>query len=78
MKPHWCEDYEVAPRDYSLAMARGTLARLYGTELELVAAAPHGRCDDCERSSLGTRLEYGKFSVCRRCALLRRQARGAA
>ena len=73
----WEENYPAAPAAYSLAMARGSLARLYGDDLELIPVAP-GECEECQQASSLARLRYGRFSLCRRCALRRRAARDKA
>jgi hypothetical protein len=66
-------DYEPAPLEHNLAQARGVLARLYGTNLELIAQAEPGACEECSRQS--ERVRYGQFAVCRSCALRRRTVR---
>ena len=87
--PHGVDDqYEAAPLEHNLAQARGMLARLYGRQLELIARAPVGICDDCRKSAAAEaangdlrevkRVRYGRLELCRRCALRRRNARGAA
>ena len=82
------DDYEPAPLEHNLAQARGMLARLYGRNLQLIASAPVGICDDCRQSVAADeqnghlrpieRIRYGRFELCRRCALCRRNAREAA
>src|SRR5215210_3530655 len=62
------------------------LARLYGRHLELIARAPVGICDDCAKSVTAEaangelreveRVRYGRFELCRACALRRRNAPG--
>jgi hypothetical protein len=67
--PDW--NYEPAPVEESLRQARLILQRLHGmtgTQLEN-PTAPFGPCDDCGRDQ--ERFEYGKFRVCRTCALRR-------
>ncbi len=67
-------DYEVAPREHSMEQARLVLDQLYGTHTKQFPVVDDGPCEDrCGRT--GIRVRFGRFAVCRACALCRRRAR---
>jgi hypothetical protein len=66
-------NYEVATREQSLEAATLILDRLYGTSTARFPVVDEGPCEDlCGRK--GIRVRFGRFSVCRTCALYRQRA----